>query len=65
MDNIHEPKSYGQQWREDFTWKGFRENSVGPIVPSFADLKDQGKVVYNVLIKSPYHIYKFCATSHH
>lgn len=63
MEGSHEYKSYGEQWKEDFTAHGFRKN-VGSIIPSGADLKDQGKICYNVICKGPYHIGKFIFTKH-
>ena len=59
MDNAHEPMSYGEQWKYDFTPKGIREN-IGSIIPSGKDLKEQGVVCYNVLVKGPYYLGKFC-----
>ena len=63
MENIHEHKPYGQQLREDLSVEGWKK-SIGPLFPSAADLKEEGRIVYNVLCKSPYHIGKFCVTKH-
>lgn len=59
----HEPMSYKDQWKEDFTYKGFRKN-IGSIIPSGHDLKAQGKVLYNVFIVGAYHLGKFCFSKH-
>lgn len=59
----HEAKSYSQQWKDDFTYKGFKKN-VGPVIPSGQDLKAQGKVLYNVFICGVYHVGKFCFSKH-
>lgn len=63
MENVHEHKSYGQQWREDLSAEGWKKN-LGPLIPSVADLKEEGRIVYNVCCKSPYFIGKFLFTKH-
>ena len=63
MDNVHEHKSYGQQFREDLSAEGWKK-SVGPLFPSASDVKEEGKMIFNVLCKGPYHIGKFITSKH-
>lgn len=63
MESAHEYKTYGQQWKDDLSAEGFKKN-LGPLVPTVDELKAQGKICYNVIVKGPYHIVKFIGTKH-
>lgn len=58
MEQSHDYKSYGQQWKDDFKWSGIKYNCSN-VFPSAADWKDQGKAVYHIFIKGPVHIARF------
>lgn len=59
MENVHEHKSYGQQWRDDLSPQGLKA-SIAPVIPTGQDLKAQAKICLNVCCKAPYYVGKFC-----
>lgn len=63
MENCHEHKSYGQQWKEDLSAEGWKR-SVAPLFPTPEVMKEQSKICYNVLCKGLYYAGKFCFTKH-
>jgi hypothetical protein len=59
----HEPTTWSEQFRHDWTMAGIRYN-IGSIIPAAADVKEQMKICGKVLVKGPYYIGKFTVSKH-
>lgn len=61
--SAHEPKSYGQQWKEDVSGAGLKK-SFESIIPTGTDLKAQGVLIYKVASTGCFKAGKFIFTKH-
>lgn len=61
--SAHEPIPYGQQWKQDFTVEGIKK-SFAPVIPSVADLKQQGIVCWKVFGTGLFTAGKFICSKH-